>query len=92
MNEARANRRIELILFLVSFLSFAFFYQASDHSTAARFDLVRSILERRTLWIDGYAAFNTADIINFNSHIYSVKAPGGSLTATMFISMEAILT
>jgi len=81
MSEARANRRIELILFLVSFLSFAFFYQASDHSTAARFDLVRSILERRTLWIDGYAAFNTADIINFNSHIYSVKAPGGSLTA-----------
>ena len=81
MNEARANRRIELILFLVSFLSFAFFYQASDHSTAARFDLVRSILERRTLWIDGYAAFNTADIINFNSHIYSVKAPGGSFTA-----------
>jgi len=92
MIDARANRRIELILFLVSFLTFGFFYQGSDHSTAARFDLVRSILEHHTLWIDDYAGFNTADIINFNSHIYSVKAPGGSLTAMVpWIGAGAVL-
>jgi PA14 domain len=74
------QRRIEWTLFGVSFLTFAYFYQAADQSTAARFDLMRSILERHTLAIDGYAGYNTADIIQLGGHIFSVKAPGGALT------------
>jgi hypothetical protein len=77
------DRRIEIALFLTAFLSFAFFYQASDHSTACRFDLMRSILERGSIWIDGFAGYNTADIVNFKGHIYSVKAPGGALTGIL---------
>ncbi|HEY6420027.1 MAG TPA: PA14 domain-containing protein [Candidatus Binataceae bacterium] len=77
------TRRIERTLFLIPFLSYAYFYQASDQSIAARFDLMRSMLERRALWIDGYCGYNTADIISFNGHYYSVKAPGTSLTALL---------
>ncbi len=76
--DARENRRIETTLFLVSLFTYAYFYQGSDQSTAARFDLIRSILERRTLWIDGYCGYNTADIVHIGAHYYSVKAPGTS--------------
>ena len=76
----KSNRETELALFLICMVTFAYFYQASDHSTASRIDLIRSILERRTLWIDGFAGYNTADIVQLNSHIYSNKAPGGAFT------------
>lgn len=61
---------------MVSFFTYGYFYQASDQSTAARFDLIRSILERHTLSIDGYCGYNTADIVHVGGHYYSVKAPG----------------
>ncbi|HVN89726.1 MAG TPA: PA14 domain-containing protein [Candidatus Binataceae bacterium] len=74
-----AEPSIERLLFWIPFLSFFYFYQGADQSTAARFDLMRSIIERRSLWIDGYCGYNTADIISYANHYYSVKAPGGSL-------------
>jgi PA14 domain-containing protein len=77
------RRKIEIVLFLVSLLTYAYFYQAADHSTAARFDLIRAMLERHSLWIEGYAGFNTADIVQLNSHVYSNKAPGGSFTGIL---------
>jgi hypothetical protein len=77
------DQRIENTLFYVSLFSYAYFYQASDQSTAARFDLIRSVLERRTLWIDGFCGYNTADIISIGGHYYSVKAPGTSLTGLL---------
>ena len=84
MNESeRIDKRIENTLFYVSLFSYAYFYQASDQSTAARFDLIRSVLERRTLWIDGFCGYNTADIISIGNHYYSVKAPGTSLTGLL---------
>ncbi len=84
MNESeQLDKRIENSLFYVSLFSYAYFYQASDQSTAARFDLIRSVLERRSLWIDGFCGYNTADIINIANHYYSVKAPGTSLTGLL---------
>ena len=84
MNESeRLDKRIENTLFYVSLFSYAYFYQASDQSVAARFDLIRSVLERRTLWIDGFCGYNTADIISIGGHYYSVKAPGTSLTGLL---------
>ena len=80
---AATRQRIEIVLFVVTLLSFAYFYQAADHSTGSRFDLVRSILERGSLWIDGYCGYNTADIIELRSHIYSNKAPGGAFTGLL---------
>ena len=75
------QRRIESAIFLVPFISYTYFYQGSDQSVACRFDLVRSMLEGHRLWIDGFCGYNTADIITFGGHYYSVKAPGGSFTA-----------
>jgi len=74
---------LERALFWIPFLSFAYFYQGADQSTGARFDLMRSIVERRILWIDGYCGYNTADIISFAGHYYSVKAPGGSFSGLL---------
>jgi hypothetical protein len=76
-------RKIEIALFLLCMLSFAYFYQASDHSTASRIDLIRALTERGTVWIDWYAGFNTADIVQLGSHIYSNKAPGGALSGLL---------
>lgn len=75
-----ALSQIEAVLLRVSFISFAYFYQGADQGTAARFDLMRALVERHTLWIDGYCGYNTADVISMFGHYYSVKAPGGSLT------------
>ncbi len=77
------ERRLETALFIIPFLSYAYFYQGSDQSIAARFDLMRSILERGTIWIDGFCGYNTADIITFGGHYYSVKAPGTSLVSLL---------
>ncbi len=77
----KRNRQIENAVFLIPFVTYAYFYQGSDQSIAARFDLMRSMLEKGTLWIDDFCGFNTADIIKFGPHIYSVKAPGTSFTA-----------
>jgi len=86
------RQRIELSLFLVALLTFAYFYQAADHSTASRFDLVRSILERGSLWIDGYAGYNTADIVELRAHIYSNKAPGGAFTGLIpWLAVTSVL-
>ncbi|HYL57590.1 MAG TPA: hypothetical protein VEU51_01875, partial [Candidatus Acidoferrales bacterium] len=75
------QRQIENAIFLIPFITYAYFYQGSDQSIACRFDLMRSMLETHALWINDFCGFNTADIINFGGHIYSVKAPGTSFTA-----------
>jgi len=72
------QRRIEVALFLIPFLTLAYFYQGSDQSTAARFDLMRAIVERHTLSVDGYSVYNSADIILLSGHYYSAKAPGAA--------------
>jgi hypothetical protein len=78
---AERTRGIERALFLIPLLTYGYFYQASDQSIAARFDLMRSMLERHRFWIDDYCGYNTADIISVGGHYYSVKAPGTSWTA-----------
>jgi len=75
------SRQVETAIFLIPFITYAYFYQGSDQSIACRFDLMRSMLEKRVLWINDFCGFNTADIITFGGHIYSVKAPGTSFTA-----------
>jgi hypothetical protein len=74
------RRTIEITLFLLCMMTFGYFYQASDHNAASRIDLIRALTERGSLWIDYYAGFNTADLVEMHSRIYSNKAPGGALT------------
>src|SRR6266849_7566021 len=80
-SSAERDRQIENAIFLIPFVTYAYFYQGSDQSIACRFDLMRSMLEKRALWINDFCGFNTADIITVGGHIYSVKAPGTSFNA-----------
>jgi PA14 domain-containing protein len=75
------RRQIEAAIFLIPFTTYAYFYQGADQSIACRFDLMRSMIEKGALWINDFCGYNTADIITFHGHIYSVKAPGTSYTA-----------
>ena len=75
------RRQIEAGVFLIPFVTYAYFYQGADQSIACRFDLLRSMIEKGALYINDFCGFNTADIITFHGHIYSVKAPGTSYTA-----------
>jgi hypothetical protein len=74
-------RQIETAVFLIPFITYAYFYQGSDQSIACRFDLLRSMVEKGVLWINDFCGYNTADIVTFHGRIYSVKAPGTSYTA-----------
>lgn len=63
------------LLFFLIFFSFAYFYEGGGWNQNSRFDLLRAILERHTLRIDGYHD-NTQDKAHFRGHYYSDKAPG----------------
>jgi PA14 domain len=75
------RRQIEAAIFLIPFITYAYFYQGADQSVACRFDLLRSMIEKGALWINDFCGYNTADIVTLHGHIYSVKAPGTSYTA-----------
>jgi hypothetical protein len=77
----RGDRRRAWIVFAVLFASFAWFYQGAGPNQYSRFDLVRAIVDRRTLVIDAYAQ-NTIDKAEANGHFYSDKAPGLALAST----------
>lgn len=68
------------LLFLLLFVSYAYFYQAGGWNQNSRFALVRAIFNEHTLRIDPYAN-NTGDIAFHEGHYYSDKAPGLSLAA-----------
>ena len=59
----------------VTFLSFIYFYEGGGWNQNSRFDLLRAIVEHRTLAIDAYHE-NTGDKAYFQGHDYSDKAPG----------------
>ena len=67
-------------LFLVLFISYAYFYQAGGWNQNSRFALVRAILNEHTVRIDPYQR-NTGDIAFYEGHYYSDKAPGLALAA-----------
>jgi hypothetical protein len=72
-------QRADVFLFLLLWLSYAYFYQSSQHNEAARFDQIRALLEDGTLAIDRFA-YNSADVVvhvkGGEKHIYPAKAPG----------------
>jgi len=80
MAGATSFSRVSRSLFIVIFVTYAYFFQGSGHNEAVRLDLTRAIVESGSFIIDRYA-FNTADGIRINNHYYSGKAPGLSLFA-----------
>jgi len=83
MSEERTNSQIKrraLLISAVTFISYAYFYQGGGWNQNSRFDLVRAIVEQRTLRIDAYHE-NTLDKAYDQGHYYSDKAPGLALLA-----------
>ena len=76
--------RVELLLFLLLWTTYAYFYQSTQDNEGARFDQVRTLVEDHTLAINKHW-WNTADVIHYRKdgvdHIYPNKAPGTSLLA-----------
>ena len=74
--------RTELLLFVLLWATYAYFYQATSHNEAARFDQMRAILQDHTLQINKYW-WNSADVIRYSKNgadfIYPNKAPGMAL-------------
>lgn len=91
MRLLRLLKRPEAALFALAFVAYAYFYQAGGWNQNVRFDLVRSLVEKRTTIIDGYHV-NTGDLScrgdngrcirarpELHEHYYCDKAPGVSL-------------
>src|ERR1700686_700190 len=78
-----AGRRIAAGVFLLSWVTFAWFYGGAGWNGHAQFDLTRALVERRTLYIDGYDV-NTGDVSRGgDGHTYSNKPPGVSFLAAI---------
>jgi len=77
------QRKTALLLGVVTFCSFAYFYEGGGWNQNSRFDLLRAIVERHTLSIDAYHQ-NTQDKAHFQGHYYSDKAPGLVFLAVPF--------
>jgi hypothetical protein len=77
--------RQRAILFVLLFVSFAYFYQAGGWNQNSRFDLVRAITNEGTLNIDPFKN-STGDKAFHEGHYYSDKAPGIALTAVPLVA------
>jgi hypothetical protein len=75
---SREARAASWRVFALVLLSASYFFQSSGHNEAARFDQMRSVMERGEWWIDRFAS-NTADTIRLDGHTYPNKAPGTTL-------------
>jgi len=76
--------RVELLLFVLLWGTFAYFYQSTQQNEAARFDQTRAIAQEHRLAINDYW-WNSADVIRYpkdgRDYIYPNKAPGTTLLA-----------
>jgi hypothetical protein len=80
------SARRAAILAIALFISFAYFYEGGGWNQNTRFDLVRAIVENRTLRIDLYHE-NTGDKAHVGVHYYMDKAPGASLVAVPLVGI-----
>ncbi|HEV7240495.1 MAG TPA: hypothetical protein VGQ36_14750, partial [Thermoanaerobaculia bacterium] len=80
------DRRIAVGLFILAFVTYAWFFGGGGWNQNAQFDLTRALVERQTLHIDGYRV-NTGDIswsrVSGEWHAYINKPPGVSFLAAI---------
>jgi hypothetical protein len=77
-----ADRRVAEWLFLLTFVTYGYFFAGGGWNQNAAFDLTRAIVERHTFAIDAYAG-NTGDVSFAHGHVYANKAPALSWLATI---------
>jgi hypothetical protein len=79
-------RRTAVGLFVLTFVTYAWFFGGGGWNQNAHFDLTRALVERQTFHIDGYRV-NTGDIswspVSGQWHAYSNKPPGLPLLAAI---------
>jgi len=80
---AVSTRGAAWLLFAVTALSYAYFFQGGGWNQNAHFDTVRALVERGTLEITAYAS-NTGDVSTIGSRVFSNKPPGLALVAAPF--------
>lgn len=84
------DRRIAEWLFLLTFVSAAYFYAGAGWNQNATFDLTRALVEQHTFAIDPYAN-NSGDVSFANGHVYANKAPALSfLAAVPYAGLHAL--
>src|SRR4051794_472006 len=75
------DAKIAAGLFFLAAVTFAYFTGGAGWNQDAHFDLTRAIVERQTLYIDGYDV-NTRDVSpGVGGHTYINKPPGASILA-----------
>ena len=78
-----ADRRIAIGIFLLTLATYAWWNPGPGWNQNANLDLARAVVERQTLYIDGYHV-NTRDTsVGRHGHIYSNKPPGLSFLAAI---------
>ena len=77
-----ADRQLAFWLFLLTFVTYAYFQAGGGWNQNSQFDLTRAIVERHTFAIDDYAS-NTGDVSRAAGHIYSNKSPALSWIAAI---------
>ncbi|HKS22380.1 MAG TPA: hypothetical protein VJZ76_06255 [Thermoanaerobaculia bacterium] len=76
------DKHIAFGLFVLAAVTFAYFYGGAGWNQDAQFDLTRALVERHTLYIDGYE--NTGDVsVGVGGHKYVNRAPGVSFLAAV---------
>lgn len=70
------NNKIKLILFLISFFTFAYFTRIGNVNAYSRLALVYSLVNDKTFAIDKYHKIAGAEKSFFNGHYYTDKAIG----------------
>ena len=79
-NEQSLDRKLPWAVFALLLVTYAYFYQAGGWNENSHMDLVRAMVDQRTLAIDTYHQ-NTGDKAKVGGHYYSDKAPGLSVAA-----------
>ena len=74
------DAKIAAGLFILAAVTFSYFTGGAGWNQDAHFDLTRAIVERQTLFIDGYDV-NTGDVSKGTGHTFINKPPGASILA-----------
>lgn len=82
MELSKRDRQISERLFLLTFISVAYFYAGGGWNQNAQLDLTRALVERGTFAIESFGV-NTGDVSRYAGHVYANKAPGLSFLAAI---------
>ncbi len=80
--QARQEKKIGWLIFALLLASYAYFIPRwGDWNQNSRLSLVMAIVDRGTLYIDGYPdeLLSTGDYAVYGGHLYSTKPPGAAL-------------